>query len=180
MLPLLACNLWTQHSDGITSQTSRRLAEQGRQLQGGPGGQWGSILANGSPVSMRFPGVFRGGRGLWRGGEPGDMGWAVPGRQGEVSVAPTRCQRYQAVGCPGRTQPPCGRDGKSCRPWASGPAVAVLAQIAGYVNIWRTLVYRPGRHLPRARLIMGISLALGRLAIQRQPQTAHAEPACNR
>lgn len=42
------------------------------------------------------------------------------------------------------------------------------------------LVYRPGRHLPRARLIMGISLALGRLAIQRQLQTAHAEPACSR
>jgi len=49
-----------------------------------------------------------------------------------TSVTPaTRGQRCPAVGRPGRTQPPCGRDRTprraSRRPWASSPAVAVLA-----------------------------------------------------
>ena len=49
-----------------------------------------------------------------------------------ASVIPaTRCQRRPALGCPGRTPPPCGHDRarrrESRRPRASGPAVAALA-----------------------------------------------------
>jgi hypothetical protein len=66
----------------------------------------------------------------------------------------TRCKRRPAVGRPGRTQPPCGRDRtrrrQTRRPWASGPAVAALAPACRHVNIRRTLLPSP-RGAPKHR-----------------------------
>lgn len=61
-----------------------------------------------------------------------------------ASVTPaTRCLRCPAVGRPGCTQPPCGRDrsraGKSRRPRHPARLRPSSPQLAGHVNIRRTL-----------------------------------------
>ncbi len=75
-----------------------------------------------------------------------------------ASVTPAaRCQRRPAVGRPGRTQPPCGRDGAGYgrRVRASDPAVAVLAPAC-----------RARQHSAQAAAVPAESLSLARKRVQ--------------